>query len=71
MNELITKPKTGDEFNKWLSFGSFQLAEIKDKNNLEQYFYEGDFNGDSCQDVAIIVQGLESKTGERNLENFT
>ncbi len=38
MNELITKPKTGDEFNKWLTFGSFQLAEIKDKNNLEQYF---------------------------------
>ncbi len=71
MNELITKPKTRDEFNEWLSFGSFQLAEIKNKNDLEQYLYEGDFNGDSCQDVAIIVQGLESKTGERNLENFT
>ena len=70
INELSTKPKTKSEFNEWLAFGSVQLAEIEGRNNLEQYIYEGDFNGDGCRDVAIIVQGLESKTGEKDLENF-
>ncbi len=71
MNELTAKPKTAAEFNEWLAFGSFQLAEIKDKNDIEQYFHEGDFNGDGCRDVAVLVQGLENKNGERDLENFT
>ncbi len=71
MNELSAKPKTKSEFNEWLSFGSLQLAEIKDKNNLEQYVHEGDFNGDGCRDAAVIVQGLEGKTGEKDLENFS
>jgi len=71
INELLAKPKTKSEFNEWLSFGSLQLAEIEDKNNLEQYIYEGDFNGDDCPDIAVIVQGLEGKTGEKKLENFS
>jgi len=58
-------------FIEWLAFGSVQLAEIEGKNNLEQYIYEGDFNGDGCRDVAVIVQGLESKTGAKDLESFS
>lgn len=70
INELSTKPKTKSEINEWLAFGSLQLAEIEGKDNLEQYIDEGDFNGDDCRDVAVIIQDLESKTGEKYLKNF-
>ena len=71
INELLAKPTTRSEFNEWLSFGSLQLAQIEGKNDLDQYVSEGDFNGDGCTDVAVIVQGLENKTGEKDLENFS
>ncbi len=70
MSEVLPEPKTREEFDEWLSFsGGLKLAQLKDRNEIRQYFDEGDFNNDGCRDIALIVEGKEGKTGEKDLEN--
>ncbi len=71
MNEIVPKPETREEFNEWLSYGaigSVQVAEMEGRKYIKEYYGEGDFNADSCADVAVIVQGVEDKTGKKTLE---
>lgn len=70
MNSLAAKPKTREEFNEWLgNSNNVRVAELANRKDIREYYGEGDFNGDGCRDVAIIVGGTEDKTGEISLEN--
>ena len=71
INEIVPKPETREQFNEWLSYGaigSVQVAEMEGRKYVKDYYDEGDFNGDGCVDVAVIVQGVADKTGEKTLE---
>jgi hypothetical protein len=70
MSEILPEPKTREEFDEWLSFsGGLQLAQLKDRSEIRQYFDGGDFNNDGCQDIVLIVEGKEGNTGKKDLEN--
>ena len=70
MNELAPQPKTRAEFDDWLAnYGGLRLAEETDRDALDQYYYEADFNGDGCRDVVLMVRGVEDKTGDVSLES--
>lgn len=71
VNELVQKPSTIEEFNEWLPFNNLQIARFKGKKDLGDYFRDGDFNGDGCWDIAMIVQGTEDKNGKVSMENFS
>ncbi len=71
VNELAQKPSTVDEFNEWLPFNNLRIARLKGKKDLGDYFREGDFNGDGCRDIAMIVQGTEDENGKLSIENFS
>ncbi len=71
MNEIVPKPEDREQFNEWLSYGaigSVEIAEMQGRKYIKDYYGEGDFNGDGCLDVAVIVQGVEDKTGKKTLE---
>ncbi|MBA4122404.1 MAG: hypothetical protein H0X72_08080 [Acidobacteria bacterium] len=71
MNDTVPKPETREKFNEWLSYGaigSVEVAEMEGRKYIKEYYAEGDFNGDECPDVAVIVQGVKDKTGEKTLE---
>lgn len=71
INAIVPKPETEEQFNEWLSYGaigSVRVAEMDGRKYIKDYYAEGDFNGDGCRDVAVIVQGAADKTGEKTFE---
>ena len=71
VNELVQKPSTVDEFNEWLPFSNVQIARLNGEKDLSDYIREGDFNGDGCTDIAMVVQGTDDKSGNLSMENFS
>ncbi len=72
VDELISMPESREKFNDWLSniIGSVQVATLANREFVSEYYWEGDLNADGCKDVAILVQGIEGKSGEVSMENF-
>lgn len=72
VNEMVKKPETREEFNAWLEniIGSVKVATLTERKFMDQYLGEGDFNGDGCGDVAIIVENIKNKSDVVSMENF-
>ena len=70
--QAIAKPKSREEIDDWLknTIGSVQVATLPDRQSVEQYYREGDFNADGCADIVLIVQGIKDKFDTISAENL-
>jgi len=71
INQTLPKPDSREAFNEWLKdlFGAVQVATLPNRKFINEYFWEGDLNGDGCEDVAIIVQGVKNNSGNISMES--
>jgi hypothetical protein len=54
LNALGPKPTNLKEFQEWI--GNLLGSQIRVSEKFKNFFVEGDFNGDGCQDVAVIIE---------------
>lgn len=69
-NENISKPDSREAFDNWLKdlVGSVQVATLSNRKFINEYYWEGDLNGDGCEDIAIIVEGIKNASGKILME---
>lgn len=64
VNETILAPDSREAFDDWLKviIGAVQVATLPNRKFINEYYWEGDINGDGCQDVAVLVQAVKEKS---------
>jgi hypothetical protein len=60
------------EIDDWLKniVGAVHVATLADRQSIERYYAEGDFNADGCGDIVLIVQDVYAKSKAVSAESL-